>query len=105
MSLLGLRYQHQYHPVPIEEKCPAISGVFQAIESGAFGGDGCYEPLINTIKFGDRYLLTDDFDSYIETLRRVDAAYLDRDEWVKKSIRTTAQMGKFSSDRYVFLLW
>lgn len=48
----------------------------------------------------------------------VDEAYLDRDEWIKKSIRTTAkvssgiykydssnwrwfQMGKFSSDRAI----
>ena len=31
----------------------------------------------------------------------VDEAYQDRDEWVKKSIRTTAQMGKFSSDRAI----
>jgi len=31
----------------------------------------------------------------------VDEAYLDRDEWIKKSIRTVAKMGKFSSDRAI----
>ena len=31
----------------------------------------------------------------------VDEAYQDRTEWIKKSIRTTAKMGKFSSDRAI----
>jgi len=31
----------------------------------------------------------------------VDKAYLDKEEWIKKSIRTTAKMGKFSSDRAI----
>ncbi|KAE9395961.1 glycosyl transferase [Gymnopus androsaceus JB14] len=57
--------------------------------------------LLNTIRQGDHYLLTDDFDSYIGALAMVDQAYLDKDEWVKKSIRTTANMGKFSSDRAI----
>ena len=73
--------------------------------------------LLNTIRQGDHYLITDDFDSYIAALAMVDEAYLDRDEWIKKSIRTTAkvsskmilvrrhwrwsQMGKFSSDRAI----
>jgi len=45
--------------------------------------------------------LTDDFDSYIRALEMVDEAYADRTEWIKKSIRTTAKMGKFSSDRAI----
>ena len=31
----------------------------------------------------------------------MDEAYQDRTEWIKKSIRTTAKMGKFSSDRAI----
>jgi len=60
-----------------------------------------YEPLLNTIRQGDFYILTDDFDSYIRALEMVDEAYADRTEWIKKSIRTTAKMGKFSSDRAI----
>ena len=37
----------------------------------------------------------------IAALAMVDEAYQDREEWIKKSIRTTAQMGKFSSDRAI----
>lgn len=56
--------------------------------------------LLNTIRQGDHYLITDDFDSYIAALAMVDEAYLDRDEWIKKSIRTTA---KVSSKVYMMI--
>lgn len=95
-----LRYQHVYHPVPVEQKSPALARVLNEISSGLFG-DSVYEPLLNTIRQGDYYLITEDFDSYIEALRMVDEAYNDRTEWIKKSIRTTAKMGKFSSDRAI----
>ncbi|KAF9447389.1 glycosyltransferase family 35 protein [Macrolepiota fuliginosa MF-IS2] len=96
-----LRYQHTYHPIPIEQKCPALAHVLNEVSAGRFGDGHVYEPLLNTVRQGDYYLLTDDFDSYIASLAMVDEAYLDRDEWIKKSIRTTAKMGKFSSDRAI----
>jgi glycogen phosphorylase len=37
----------------------------------------------------------------LEALKMVDEAYKDRAEWIKKSIRTVAKMGKFSSDRAI----
>uniref|UniRef100_A0A8H7XXI4 Alpha-1,4 glucan phosphorylase n=1 Tax=Psilocybe cubensis TaxID=181762 RepID=A0A8H7XXI4_PSICU len=96
-----LRYQHLYHPIPIEQKCPALAHVINQVAAGVFGDGHVYEPLLNTIRQSDYYLLTDDFDSYIAALAMVDEAYLDKDEWAKKSIRTTAKMGKFSSDRAI----
>ena len=75
--------------------------------------------LLNTVRQHDYYLLTEDFDSCayifvtvnsvsdifvsadIAALELVDAAYQDRVEWVKKSISTSAKMGKFSSDRAI----
>ncbi|KAF8903189.1 glycogen phosphorylase [Mucidula mucida] len=96
-----LRHQHRYHPVPIEEKCPALAHVLDQVSAGLFGDAGVYEPLLNTIRQGDYYLLSDDFDSYMAALDMVDEAYMDKEEWIKKSIRTTAKMGKFSSDRAI----
>ncbi|KAG6879580.1 hypothetical protein C0992_001194 [Termitomyces sp. T32_za158] len=90
-----LRHQHLYHPVPIEEKCPALAHVLDQVSVGLFGDGQVYEPQ------GDYYLITDDFDSYIAALAMVDEAYSDKEEWIKKSIRTTAKMGKFSSDRAI----
>ncbi|KIP06577.1 glycosyltransferase family 35 protein [Phlebiopsis gigantea 11061_1 CR5-6] len=96
-----LRYQHLYHPVPLEQKCPPLARVVNEIASGRFGDGGVYEPLLNTVRNNDYYLLTEDFDSYIAALALVDEAYQDRVEWIKKSISTTAKMGKFSSDRAI----
>ncbi|KIM37789.1 glycosyltransferase family 35 protein [Hebeloma cylindrosporum] len=96
-----LRYKHLYHGIPIDQQCPALADVLKKISGGAFGDGGVYEPLLNTIRQSDYYLITDDFDSYIAALEMVDEAYLDKEEWIKKSIRTTAKMGKFSSDRAI----
>jgi len=96
-----LRYQHTYHPVPVEEKSPALAKVLNEISAGRFGDGSVYEPLLNTIRQNDYYLVTEDFDSYIRALEMVDAAYQDRKGWIKKSICTTAKMGKFSSDRAI----
>jgi len=96
-----LRYQHMYHPVPLEQKCPALHRVIEAVASGMFDDADVYIPLLDTIRKNDYYLLSDDFDSYIAALAMVDEAYQDKEEWTKKSIRTTAQMGKFSSDRAI----
>ncbi|KAG5352510.1 hypothetical protein C0989_001995 [Termitomyces sp. Mn162] len=96
-----LRHEHLYHPMPIEQKCPALAHVLNQVSAGLFGDGEVYEPLLNTIRQGDYYLITDDFDSYIAALTMVDEAYSDKEEWIKKSIRTTAKMGKFSSDRAI----
>ena len=58
-----LRYQHTYHPVPVEQKSPALARVLNEISSGRFGEGYIYEPLLNTIRQGDYYLITEDFDS------------------------------------------
>jgi starch phosphorylase len=57
--------------------------------------------LLNTVRHHDHYLLTEDFQSYIDALKLVDEAYLNQTEWLKKSIITCAKMGKFSSDRAI----
>jgi starch phosphorylase len=44
-----LRYQHLYHPIPIEQKCPALADVLIKISGGAFGDSGVYEPYVSRI--------------------------------------------------------
>jgi starch phosphorylase len=97
-----LRYQHRYHPVPVEEKSPALAAVLNDIMSGRYGEAGIWESFVNTIRQGDFYLISDDFDSYLQAQKMVDDAYQkDPKEWIKKSINTSARMGKFSSDRAI----
>lgn len=40
----GLRYQHRYNPVPVEEKSPALAWVLDDIVSGRYGDGGLWEP-------------------------------------------------------------
>jgi len=42
-----------------------------------------------------------DFRSYSDCQKRVDAAYRDRDGWIRKAILNVARVGKFSSDRTI----
>jgi len=97
-----IRYQHAYHPVPVEKKSPALAAILNEVSSGRFGESHIYEPLLNTIRQSDYYLLTDDFDSYLEAQKMVDDIYLnDPIGWIKRSITSVACMGKFSSDRAI----
>lgn len=77
---------------------PALQGVISAIEKGVFEDPKIFQPLISTLTVGkDFYLISADFASYIAANQAVDVAYKNQDEWSKKSIRCTANMGKFSS--------
>jgi starch phosphorylase len=97
-----LRYHNRYHPVPVEQKSPALAAVLDEVMAGRFGDPGVFEPFINTVRHGDYYLIADDFDSYLSAQKLVDDAYQkDPTEWIKKSIHTSARMGKFSSDRAI----
>jgi len=58
---------------------------------------------------GDNYLVMADFDSYVECQKIASATYADQAKWNAMSIKGTAYMGKFSSDRsmcdYAEYIW
>lgn len=97
-----VRYQNQYNPNPIAQRSQACADAIQAIRSGMFG-NGDYNPFLDTItEHGDYWLVSNDFDSYLEAERLCDEMFMkNHAEWVVKSMLTTARMGKFSSDRAV----
>ena len=43
----------------------------------------------------------DDFDAYAKAQREVDGIWTDKTAWYSKTIRNTARMGWFSSDRTI----
>ncbi|KAJ1987101.1 Non-essential glycogen phosphorylase [Dimargaris cristalligena] len=93
------RHTQRYRPVSIH---PSLKNVLTSIESGTFGDPGVFAPLLETLRSGgDVYLISIDFPSYLEALKAVDRAYRDPNAWVARSIRCTAHLAKFSSDRAI----
>jgi len=94
-----LRHAHTYGKHQLE---PKLSQVFEEIKQGRFGDPQGFDALVSSIEdHGDYYLVSDDFQSYVETQALVDEAYKNQDEWTSKTITSVARMGFFSSDRCI----
>ncbi|HOV03531.1 MAG TPA: glycogen/starch/alpha-glucan phosphorylase [Kaistiaceae bacterium] len=85
------------------ESDPLLTEVLSAIESGYFSPDdpGRYRGLVDKLRHDDYFLVTADFRSYVEKQKEVDASYVHQDEWLRKAVINTAQVGWFSSDRTI----
>lgn len=108
-SVEELRHNHIYQGVEIPEK---LSQVFQSIDSGRFGNPDEYRSLLDGIRnHGDYYLVSDDFDLFLDAHKKLENVYghhggdtTDKthlQNWVKKSVLSVANMGFFSSDRCI----
>jgi starch phosphorylase len=82
---------------------PFLSKAIAAIAAGAFSPEepGRYASLVDALYHHDRFMVTADFDEYYATQRRVDAFGRNEAAWWSASIRNTANMGWFSSDRAI----
>ena len=90
----------------IQEKSFEPSSAFKQalgmIATGLFGQSEQFSDLLNTITNGnDFYLVSYDFDSYIDAQERIDKAYKDQAAWTRMSIFNSIRSGKFSSDRTI----
>ncbi|MEF2144041.1 MAG: glycogen/starch/alpha-glucan phosphorylase [Desulfovibrionaceae bacterium] len=101
-----------YDPRSFYDTDPELRRVMDMIGSGHFAPDqpGLFAPIVDSLlNHGDYYMLLADFREYLDTQARVDELFKTPDEWTRKSILNTANMGKFSSDRsvmeYVKRIW
>jgi starch phosphorylase len=92
-----------YQPGKYHDSNPALRRALDAIANGDFsGGDrNLFQPLVDSLRYPDTYMLLADFQSYVDCQDRIQAAFLDRDAWTRMSILNTARMGGFSSDRAI----
>lgn len=107
-SVDNLRHQHVHNGYAIPDR---LQKVFNAIQQGQFGNPDEFKSLIESISnHGDHYLVTDDFDYFLEAHEKVDKVYGFRanpddnshlQNWTKKSVLSVANMGFFSSDRCI----
>ncbi|MCF7763712.1 MAG: glycogen/starch/alpha-glucan phosphorylase [Verrucomicrobia bacterium] len=93
-----------YNPWDIYGSDPEIRGALELIQKDFFSmlEPGIFKPLIDSLlEHGDRYMLLADMRNYIETQERVDACFVNKTDWDRKSILNVARAGHFSSDRTV----
>jgi len=75
-----------------------------SIAAGHFsrGDKDIFRPIIaKLLSTRDEYVHLADLPAYVERQHDVDAAYLDRSSWLRRSLLNIARMGRFSSDRTI----
>ena len=78
--------------------------VLDMIATGTFSPEmpNLFQPIIDSLlKDGDYYMLLADFASYLAAQDEAGRLYLDKDEWLRRSVLNSAGIGKFSSDRTI----
>ena len=92
-----------YEPESVIARSPRLAEVIAQIEEGFFSPDDPdrYRSLVDNLRHHDWFMVAADFDAYYEAQRRADAAWADRDAWIRSAILNTAPMGWFSSDRTI----
>lgn len=92
-----------YDPMDYYNENEELKGVIDMISSGVFcpSSPDLFKPLTDSLMYHDNYLLFADYKAYVECQDRVSREYMDRENWIRKSIINVANMGKFSSDRTI----
>ena len=92
-----------HNPRAVIESSRELSQALSAISSGVFSPDDPHRfaGLVDGIYNHDWFMVAADFDAYAKAQREVDAIWTDKASWHAKTIRNTARMGWFSSDRTI----
>lgn len=92
-----------HNPRVIIEESSELSQALSSIASGVFSPDdrSRFAGLIDGIYNSDWFMVAADFDAYAGAQREVDAIWSNPDSWYAKTVRNTARMGWFSSDRTI----
>jgi starch phosphorylase len=92
-----------YRPAERVERDPELRETLELLAAGGFsGGDReLFQPLVDNLLQSDPFLVLADYAAYRDCQQRVGAAWLDAEDWTRKSILNTARSGKFSSDRAI----
>lgn len=98
------RELHQYDPQRHLHDHRWMRRAVDSIAAGHFsrGDKDIFRPIVaNLLSVRDEYVHLADLPAYVETQKKVDAAYRDRAKWNRMSLLNIARMGKFSADRTV----
>lgn len=90
-----------YDPLEYLKHDPLLEEVLNLIKDDFFSHvePQIFKPILDSLLWHDEYMVFADFEDYIFTQDKVSKTFLNRDEWLRKSVINTACSGKFSSDR------
>jgi starch phosphorylase len=90
-------------PREIIETAPELKQALDAIAGGVFSPDdhNRYKDLIGSLYNSDWFMVARDFEAYFDAQRDIDKLWTNNKEWYAKTIRNTANMAWFSSDRTI----
>lgn len=95
-----------YNPSEYYNSNAQLRQAIEQIASGDFskGDKDLFKPLVESLKDRDEYLLSADFQSYIDTQQQISDVYRHQDKWLSMSILNTGshrllflQIGQFAS--------
>ncbi|MBN1570625.1 MAG: glycogen/starch/alpha-glucan phosphorylase [Acidobacteria bacterium] len=93
-----------YNPRRYYEEDPDLHAALNMIGSGFFSPEDprLFAPILRSLlDQGDYYMLLADYRSYITAQEEAGRVFQNPDDWARRSILNTANMGRFSSDRAV----
>jgi len=82
---------------------PRLTQALDAVAGGRFSPDDRhrFRPLVEQVLGHDRFMVAADFEAYWQAQRAVERLWHDPHGWWRASIRNTARMSWFSSDRAI----
>ncbi|WP_417450862.1 glycogen/starch/alpha-glucan phosphorylase [Kordiimonas sp.] len=97
------RQQEGCQPWITVAETPRLQEVVKLISSGFYsqGDMERFAGIVDNILAHDYFQVTPDFNAYWDTQREVDAEFKDTENWHRKAILNTANMGWFSADRTI----
>ena len=100
---VGKVREEGHNPRAIIEHSRELSQALSAIASGVFSPDDPqrFRPIVESLYNTDFFLVTADFADYCRAQDAAMQLYRDPEEWTRKAILNTANMGWFSSDRTI----
>ncbi len=93
-----------YAPRERYRELPALRQALDMIGGGFFcpSAPDLFRPILSSLlDHGDHFMVLADYRAYVEAQDKVGQLFRDPATWCEKSIRNTAAMGMFSSDRSI----
>ena len=101
-QVVALRNQG-YDPRPYIERSPVLTEALALIESGffSFGEPERFQPILDSLRTWDPYMICADFDDYMATEAKAAALFRDPIAWSRKALFNIAGASRFSSDETI----